>query len=373
MKKNIIIGYISIFAVFICAIHIIFFACRNFVDTGNYENRPLYECPSFNAQTFKTFGREFENYYNDHIPFRNQLIALNNRINYYLFDSTTGDQVLLGKDGWLFIKDKAQGNAIANYTGEDLLTEEELAIIADNIVNNRNYVESIGSDFVLCIVPNKSRIYFEYMPDYLGEPAAEYAVKQIVDYLAANTDVRVVYNYDVLMNAREKIKTDGVLLYHKCDTHWNKLGAYVGTSNLLEAIGVSVPSVTDGNITIEAVPNEEADLAGMLHMRSDFVDSEVDYLIKGYDENNVEKVQDNYNEVIEYVSDADDKRTLYVCRDSFATSMGDYLGACVARTYMRHRNTYSGADFEQVKPDVFVYEIGERSAVYELTNMCLWK
>lgn len=373
MKKSITGAYIVLFVIFICSIHMIFFACSKYVDTGNYENRELYELPSVSDTGYTGFAKAFENYYNDHIPFRNQLIALNNKVNYYIFHSTTGDQVLLGKDGWLFIKDKSQGNAIANYTGEDLLGEDELVQLAENITYNKKFLDEKGIEFVILISPNKSRVYSEYMPDYLGEPAKEYAVKQAIEYLRANTDVRIVYDYDALMDAKNELSVDNITVYHKIDTHWNNVGAYIGSRELLSELGVELPAVNDNSISIEAIPNVDGDLAGMLHMKEDFENAENNYNVTGYSRNNITKVQDDFNQVIEYISDADDDRTVYMSRDSFATAMGEYIGTQFARTYMRHHDTYSRQDLETVEPDVFVYEVVERSAIYKLTNLHLWE
>lgn len=373
MKKSITIAYISLFAIFICAIHMIFFVCKGFVDTNNYENRPLYEMPDIKNTQVSEFSKAFDNYFNDHIPFRNQLIGFNNRINYYLFHSTTGDQVLIGKEGWLFIKDKMQGNAIANYTGEDLLNEEELNKLVGNVLANKKYLDDMGIEFVVMIAPNKSRVYPEYMPDYLGEPADNYAVKQIVDALTNNTDVRVVYDYDALMEAKNSLTSQGINVYHKVDTHWNKAGAYVGARQLLKELGVSIPDITSNEITIEAMQNEEADLAGMLHMKNDFINEESDYSVKGYASSNVALVQNDFNEVIEYTSDAKDDRCVYMIRDSFATAMGEYVGSQFARVYMRHNASYTAADLLEVKPDVVVIEVAERSAAYTLSSLSLLK
>lgn len=371
MKKNIAIAYISLFAIFICAIHMIFFVCKGFVDTNNYENRPLYEMPDIKNTQVRNFAGEFDNYFNDHIPFRNQLIGFNNRINYYLFHSTTGDQVLIGKDGWLFIKDKMQGNAIANYTGEDLLNDEELERLVGNVLANKKYLEDMGIEFVVMIAPNKSRVYPEYMPNYLGQPAENYAVKQIVDYLKDNTDVRVVYDYDALIEAKNSLNAKGINLYHKADTHWNKVGAYVGASQLLKELDVNIPDVASGDIVIEEVENEEADLAGMLHMKNDFIDNESDYRINGYADSEAVLGQNDFNQVIEYTSNALDDRCVYIIRDSFATAMGEYVGSQFARVYMRHNATYTSNDLLEVMPDVVVIEVAERTAAYTLSNLSL--
>ncbi len=74
-----------------------------YIDSENYEKRDKGPRPVFTLQNYEAFPREWEAYYNDNIPFRNQLIRLNNSIDYYLFGQSSSGQVAIGKDGWLFI------------------------------------------------------------------------------------------------------------------------------------------------------------------------------------------------------------------------------------------------------------------------------
>ena len=64
------------------------------VDSKNYENRNMASRPMLTIDSYKTFPTEFEKYYNDNIPFRNQLIRFNNSIDYFLF-KRTGCPVIL--------------------------------------------------------------------------------------------------------------------------------------------------------------------------------------------------------------------------------------------------------------------------------------
>jgi len=366
MKKRISYLYIATFIVFMCLPHLIFTLCRNCIDTNNYENRAYYEAPVVGKTNYKDFARTFESFYNDRIPFRNQFIALNNNLNYFLFHSTTGDQVLIGKDGWLFIEDVTQGNQLANYRGEDLLNDEELKELADNMTQNADFIESKGAKFIVFVSPNKSRVYSEYMPDFMGEPAKEYQLKQILEYLKENTDLTIVYDYDEIMSTKDKLSDRNIPVYHKVDTHWNYVGAYAGAKALLEAFDKDMPDISE--LSLEPIPNTEADLGGMLHMKDYFIDTEVNYEVKGYEENGVVNTADDNGgyEVISYSSKAADDRTVYVYRDSFARSMGKYLGSQFANVYMRHHNTYTLGDFEKVNPDIFVFETTERGAAYEM-------
>ena len=368
MNKKIRTLYIASFIIIMCLPHVFFALLKNHVDTNNYENRPFNEAPIIGETSYTDFASKFEGFYNDHIPFRNQLITLNNYLGYFLFKSTTSEQVLIGKEGWLFIKDVNQGNEIANYTGHGLLDDELMNTLVTNVLANKEFIESKGMEFVIFVSPNKSRVYSEYMPDYLGAPAEEYQLKQMIDYLEANTDVTIVYDYDEIMDAKEVLKAKDIPVYHKVDTHWNHVGGYAGAKSLLKYFGKDMPDIDE--LTITPIQNTEADLAGMLHMKGYFINSEEDYEVTGFEQNDVTKeIDDNGgNEVISYISDAEDKRTVYICRDSFAKNMGEYVGTQFSRVYMRHHNTYTLDDLEAVNPDIFVFETAERGAFNALST-----
>lgn len=61
-----------------------------------------------------------------------------------------------------------------------------------------------GKEFVIFIAPNKERIYYEYMPAQYGLPADNYGALQIYNYLKSNTDLKVVYPYAEIMDAKQK-------------------------------------------------------------------------------------------------------------------------------------------------------------------------
>ena len=365
MKKRTITLYIITFVVIMCLPHLIFLVCRNLVDTTNYENRALYEAPVPGETPYKELPSTFESFYNDRLPFRNQLIALNNNIGYFIFGSTTGDRVMIGKDGWLFIEDKNQGNAVTNYNGKDTINDEELAQLAANLMRNKKIIEKAGMEFVIFVSPNKNRVYSEYMPDYMGKPAEQYQLKQIIEYLRANTNLRIVYDLDDIMEAKATLADRDIHVYNKVDTHWNNVGAYAGTKALLRELGIDMPDITE--LTITSKPNERCDLGGMLHLKDYFINKEVDYEVSGYETNSMEELEFDENDVISYTSNASDDRVVYVCRDSFAEAMGPYLGSQFKKVYMKHQNYYTVDDLEKVKPDVFVLETVERGAYFTFT------
>ena len=189
----------TIFFVLIGSAYIVWPIAKNFVDTENHEKRELASKPALTWTGLRDFPQDYENYVNDNLPFRNQLIKTEKHVESATVSLQSTEKVLVGKDGWLYYIDSADGDPVASYKGRDVLTEEQLAGIKSNVEETAKNMKAEGRTFVIMIVPNKERMYPEYLPDSAGDPAEIYAAKQIYDYLKANTDVHIVYPYDALM------------------------------------------------------------------------------------------------------------------------------------------------------------------------------
>ncbi|MBR3599037.1 MAG: hypothetical protein IKL53_04080, partial [Lachnospiraceae bacterium] len=212
-----------------------------------------------------------------------------------------------------------------------------------------------GIEFVLFIVPNKGRIYYEYMPDYIGPPVSPYATKQLVEYLRDNTNISVVYPYDELMYAKEHL--DEKLLYYKTDTHWNKIGGYIGAKAMLDELDINIPDITSEDISIEECDFDDGDLMILLNV---YNMDDIDYEISGYETNCVELVGWDFDTLIQYTAQNADPRTIYICRDSFSSNMAEYIGSQFEESYLVHRESYTYEDMMEKEPDIFVYQLAER-------------
>lgn len=269
--------WIITFFLLICGVHLLWLAVGNHMDAENYENRESAERPVFSIHKIEEFPSAYEAYYNDHLPFRNGLIRLNSEIEYYIFQSSSNQNVIKGKDGWLFYNSSVDDNPVETYKGMNLFTEEELVRIKDNLLHTNSVLEERGIEFVLFIAPNKERVYAEKMPDYYGAPAEWYRTRQLITYLEENTDIRIVYPYEKLQEAKEKYQKQ---LYYRLDTHWNYGGGYIGSCALAEELGVSMTPLEE--LTVTETEPTICDLADMINMRKQ-LNTDRDFILAGYD------------------------------------------------------------------------------------------
>lgn len=347
------------FVMIICMPNLIWSFFSNYLDAENYENRQMAEKPVLTFSGYSSFSTDFTEYYDDNLPFRNYLIQMNSCVDYFLFKKSSSENVIVGDDYWLFYCREDDGDPLGCYQGTNLLSIEELDAIAQNCINQRDFLLAQGKEFIIFIAPNKERVYYEYLPTRYGAPAENYQALQIYTYLKNYTDLRVVYPYAEIMDAKEKVSTN---IWYKTDTHWNYIGGYVGASALLSELGIEMPKVYSEAITISEIGETSGDLAWMLNLSRQLSFADTEYFVDGYDLHNREELEWDFPGMIRYHATNADPRSIYVIRDSFSSNMALYIGSQFTDSYLRHRDSYSYDELISCDPDVVVYETAERYA-----------
>ncbi|MBR0172851.1 MAG: hypothetical protein IJQ21_08680 [Lachnospiraceae bacterium] len=331
------------------------------LDSELHENRELAEKPVFSVENIETLPRAYDDYINDHLPFRSVMLRSYSTLEYRLFRDSVSYQVAFGKDGWLFHRDRVDGDPIAIYRGLNMPTEEWLENTAKELVAARDKLAESGIELVLFLPPMKERVYAEYMPDYFGPPAEEYALLRTVEYLHDHTDLRVVYPYDEMMEAKESFQ-NGELLFYKTDSHWNELGAYVGTVPLLKELGITIPPVHSDGLTIESFPSEKEDMTHLVNLENVILPGEA-YRVTGYNRHDLKTVEGDFEFELRMQAQGADPRRVLFYHDSFGESMQDVLSSQFNETILVHRRVYEYAMIDRYKPDILIVEIAERGAV----------
>lgn len=335
--------WIVLFAAIFVSPFFSFSVLGRYLDSENYENRDITERPELSRANYADFPEEYEAYFNDNIPYRNQLVRLNSRLDLLVFGDSSSENVVVGKDGWLFYT--GPGNPVEQSTGKTNFTEQELSVLAEKLMLAKAYIEAGGGEFVFFIAPNKESVYMDELPDYYPVVSDYTQVMQLVDYLRENTDIRVVWPYEELMEEKEK---SDYYLYSHFDTHWGNIGAYVGARTLARELGMEMPALSE--LSVEAIPVSGGDLTKMLNL---FIpNGDVEYEIAGY-----EVADGNEGEpLMEFHHEKGDERTLIMRRDSFGARLSKVLQHEFKNMYVSQSK-----DRTDDKADIFVYEIVERN------------
>lgn len=322
----------------------------------SFENRPLKEKPKFSPDTITTYPKEFEAYYNDHIPFKDKLVTANTYLNYKYLDISPEKYVIKGSNGWLFYDSKYKDDmedTIADYRGTNLYSKEELNQIKDSMLEKQKYLKSKGIELYLFIAPNKSQIYSEYMPRGYTKLSDKSRADLLVEYLRANTDIKVVYPKDELIKVREKYP-----IYYKLDTHWNEVGAYVGYNEFMKASGRANMIKPLEQLSLQPDKDPYLDLAKLISIN--LFEKESNSVRVNYKDDTKVECTYNIDKILKYKSSSQNKEKVLMFRDSFGEALGNHLVKDFQDTIIVHDPSFNRKLIEEEKPKIVIMEFVER-------------
>ena len=198
---------------------------------------------------------------------RGYLVKTYNQLHYTFFKrvvSTSGTQVIIGKDNWLFEKaylDKL--NTPAKDDGSRINEQAKwLRILQDRLAEE-------GIAFVFVIAPSKAEVYPEYIPDEHRNPPLpqdiETDYQQALEVLLKH-GVNFVDSHSMFMQEKDT----GYELFGPSGTHWNKYGAYLVWKEIAKTVEGQVrpPLQIPFLAGVEKHPSDEidADLGTLLNL-----------------------------------------------------------------------------------------------------------
>lgn len=321
----------------------------------NLENRTLAEFSGEPAQ--------FEEWLNDHAPFRSQWLNAYAVLNYCLFGCVDNEQVIVGKDGWFFY---TGDSAVSEMLGVSLFTEEEMKEILKDLLAVREQYVDRPEDFALFVAPDKEKIYSQYLPAAYENKTKTSRAAELVRYIREHSDIQVVYPVEKLKREAE----GSFPLYYKTDTHWNRLGAFVGVQELIDCLGGRPCSLSELTISMEG--KRTGDLILLSHLPEQFYE-DPDPLFAGYyDEAEISVLEEDLlgTGIRKAVNKKPaDERTLVMVRDSFGDAMNTSLCRYFKEVTSINWEKVSKAPGEEFFGDLFVYEIVERRLLQMPDNL----
>lgn len=191
------------------------------------DNRVLAENP-LTVENSEDFTTDVENYVNDRIGLRNEMILAYTVLNDKLFGKMVHPSYTYGKDGYVF---GAGLNVNVWYT-------EFHDVFADMVKEVQDYCEERDIPFLFVFNPAKPAIMTEYLAEGINYQRAW------VDEFLEALDERGVHYIDNTETLR-KAKEEGERVFNqKYDAnHWNDIGAYYGTNAILEEMKKDIPTV----------------------------------------------------------------------------------------------------------------------------------
>lgn len=207
------------------------------------DNRVLAENP-LTVENSEDFTTDVENYVNDRIGLRNEMILAYTVLNDKLFGKMVHPSYTYGKDGYVF------GAGL----GVNIRYNEFHEAFADMVKKVQDYCEERDIPFLFVFNPAKPAVMTEYIAEGIN-----YHREWVDEFLKALEERGVHYldNTKTLKMAKE---TGEVVFNQKYDAnHWNDIGAYYGTNAILEEMKKDIPTVhvnTEDDVEFTEVKQE---------------------------------------------------------------------------------------------------------------------
>lgn len=335
----------------------------NHAETNPAENRKLATFPALIQQgrINRSFGQQFETWFNDRFFLRQQLVQNYNRIGRRLTSKIQNKHIVIGQKGWTFAKDDSE-SGFANYQNTSIYTEDQLRLLADYLQKTDDWCRARGKHFYLVIPPDKNKIYDEFYPRWVGKikPESESRTNKLVDYVRQHTSVEPLYLRDAILKGKNEY--DG-LLYYKNDRHWSDPGAYIGYREMWKVISKDYP--TDYLEVKRWNPYHQLQGdANLLFPEALSLDS-----VTFYEHPDlpvlftVKEIFAGYVPKTRYLSNPQGKYAAFFLRDSFASNLVDrYFGNVLGHITMQWRYLLTEEDFKYIEDnqiDFIVLEILE--------------
>ncbi|WP_420603491.1 alginate O-acetyltransferase AlgX-related protein [Flagellimonas sp.] len=326
----------------------------------NLEKRTLTPKPEFKLS--EEYPQEYEAYFNDNFGLRNYLINWGGAYRTKLFRSSMHPELVkFGKNDWLFYN-RVQGKIFKSYTNSNLLSKDTLNRVVAKWEKNKKRYNGKGIKYFLTFWPNKHTIYPEYLPGTMNAQIKDTIsrVDQILNYLKDTKSPIMLFDpRPALMEGKKRNQ-----LYHKFDTHWNDLGAFLGYQAFFNAnrdeLGIRPKSIDDFNI--EWADFKKGELIQMLGVNNDgyFVEKAPKFDLKD-NENQIEFLSvDGYPKQTKITRNkhCGNKLKVLVFRDSFTTKLIQFLSLHFYEvTYIWG---HSERFVDELKPDIIIEGYVER-------------
>lgn len=210
--------------------------------------------PEFTTSTWanEEYQKNYSIAFEQNIGFHPSLVRLRNQINYSVFNFSDIADVVVGKQGYIFLKPYT--NAV---TGADFVGSEYIDIQAQKMKTLQTELKKKNIDFFVVLAPGKGSFYSEFIPDKIMNGAkpdsTNYACykkmfsEQQVNCLDLNSHFLAIK------------KTEKYPLYSTTGVHWTEYSCYLASKEIVAYIE-NIRKINLPEIKLQSV--EMLDLSG---------------------------------------------------------------------------------------------------------------
>jgi len=299
---------------------------------------------------------------------RMALIRKFNAFRYAVGDSIFNEG-LAGRDGWLFY---TGDYSIHDYQKTEPIGKKRLSQLAEILNSLEQSAAQYGGVLWVIIPPDKNTIYPQYMPGEIPVIGKRSRLDQLMAYLQNDTEINVLDLRPVFLDASQSSQ-----IYYKADAHWNCLGAYYASNELLTQIGALHPEVQThpmSDFEFGTMTDSTLDISGVMGLG---FQEETVTLTPKFPTGSISHAPYEKNDsMMVAVNSETDLPSALVIHDSFYTEcFNQFLEPQFGRVISSHYEKAMLSDYlaliDAEKPDVVIVEFAERHIEYFFKLMTL--
>ncbi|MCR5542678.1 MAG: hypothetical protein K6F55_00890 [Eubacterium sp.] len=314
------------------------------------ENRtatPFPTIKTYDGKINRKYFDQFNDFFNDHFALRQEMTTVDALMTTKLLNTSKNDDVIYGKDGWLYYED-----TMDEYFGRNVLSDRGINNCVKSLSLMQEYCEKNDVEFLFMVAPIKGYLYPEHMPyNYIQTGNINNW-----DKLKPAMDAKGIKYVDL----HKAFKEDDRVMYHKLDTHWNNEGAAFACKKIQEAAGREATDYTNESYKVENV--FRGDLYRMLYPKGKKLDENVIYDREfGFDYisdfNNTEDFK------IEATCDGKDGNLL-MFRDSYGNALVPYMADEYGHSLFTKTMPFDLNYISEYNADIMMVELTQRHITY---------
>ena len=164
---------------------------------------------------------ELEDYVDDRIGFREQIVSAYIWLNDRLFHVMTHPLFMYGQEGHIYYKDPSYITAYQRMNTDEKWLDGFVGFLSQT----NDYLKSKDIDFLYYLCPDKKTIYPEFFPKSVNVNTENKTVPGYIEEKLRETDIDYIIPIETLTEAKKS-----QVVYNKLydATHWNEDGAFIG-------------------------------------------------------------------------------------------------------------------------------------------------
>jgi len=331
------------------------------------ENRKSASFPKFSLHgqsnpvtTIGLYIQSVNDYYSDHLGFRNEWLSVYGFCKLTLFGGLLyPEKAVRGTDNWYFLGDSFN-NALKESKGLLYFSDAQLEAIEKNLNTVNKECKEKGIKFYVAVAPDKLSVYGTYLPIQQSKHPTK--LEQVISRMKQDhmTVIDLKKDFPPYRNRR---------LFHRNDSHWNSFGAFLGYKTLMDFIVHDFPEVkafSPDDFKFDTTISEEGDLIRMLAIKVPEQRVTLTPKFVSYTRNNKGELPlpDFYTGTPKqyenrYTNPARPLKVL-VYRDSFFDAMAPFIKESFGESVLIWY-PYGRSLMDSEKPDLIIYEVVERN------------